>query len=380
MKQYDDLRKRGKLAEAMRPAKQALYLARRSFPKRSAEVAQALDNLGSLYSDLNRHNPARPLLEEAVAIRANIFGVDHPKYLSSLESLAYVHMRKGLHEKARKLFNMILAHRKAKSGPNSLQVARTMVYLGELAMRTGKRLQAERLLKSGLDMLGNTSDAAEECQADLWARLGDLYRIKGDYDRAEILLARSINLQSEITGENHFDVALTLGRLALVHWHQGKKAQSKAELFRAQEIVAESCGLNSIRYAEELVLTGLVCHKEGKYWRAKVLFEMAKPILETIQPDDQKALVLVHYFLGVAYCNLHEWMAAEQALVRSLVIAEKLPRSQPSDMAPSLKALVQLYHLTGQPQRARRYQNQLERLRSINGASDADAPAKRTPE
>ncbi len=111
----------GKQAEALQTHERALAIRQRLFPADHPDVAATLNSLGLVHLHLGDPTKARPLLEQAHAIRKRIVGSDtHPMVASSQRSLALLEILAGDLERGR----TALAQAAAVSTPAELAEAR----------------------------------------------------------------------------------------------------------------------------------------------------------------------------------------------------------------------------------------------------------------
>jgi len=94
--------------------------------------AEAMLNLGTLYSDRAKYDEAEPLLKKAFDLRKEKLGEEDPATLFALNALARHYMRREKFDHAEKLFSKLLIIQKSKFGTNSIEVAETCSEIGFL--------------------------------------------------------------------------------------------------------------------------------------------------------------------------------------------------------------------------------------------------------
>ncbi|MFC1836761.1 tetratricopeptide repeat protein [Thermodesulfobacteriota bacterium] len=292
---YDHFIKTGELTDALRLATKALGLARDSFSTESREVASALENLGTVNFNLERPNPARKHFEQAIEIRRHYKNRDLARYLYALQGLANAHAALANYQEARELFNEIFAKRISHFGRADLQVARTFVDLGELAIRQGSMKEAHKLLDQAHEIFKDYPSHDINIYVDLLEALAYMHRDRGNLDKAERLLLRALRIRSRVCGPKSAYVGLTLTTLAWVHWDLGKRNQWQEEIKTEQEMLKQTCGVHSLQYEQTLVIQGLVSHEAGDYSRAESFFRKALKTIGGMDPipNDELAGVQV---------------------------------------------------------------------------------------
>jgi CHAT domain-containing protein len=89
--------------------------------------------------------------------------------------------------------------------------------------------------------------------------LAQLYKIQGDYARAEPLFRHALALTKQVLGEQHPNYALCLINLALLYWSQGDYARAAPLLQQALEITRSGLDLTAVGQTErqQLAMTAV---------------------------------------------------------------------------------------------------------------------------
>jgi tetratricopeptide (TPR) repeat protein len=142
--------------------------------------ARLLDTIGSVYCTLGLTKEARPLLEEALALRRQKLPKDDPDVAASAHSLGWLLHHEGHYDAAAALFREALAIRRQHAEEAPLALASTVFHLAWL--------------------------------------LGDLK----DYAAAEPLFKEAIALRKHVLGDDHRAVAVARVGLAALYIDQGE--------------------------------------------------------------------------------------------------------------------------------------------------------------
>ncbi len=149
-------------------------------------MAQVLNNLANLYTELGQYAKAEPLYRRSLEIKEAKLGKDHPHVADSLNNLAILYHRLGQYAKAEPLYCRSLEIYEAKLGKDHPFVA----------------------------------DALHE--------LATLYQQLGQLEKAEPLYRRSLEIREARLGRDHPDMASSLNNLALFeagqqHWDEASR-------------------------------------------------------------------------------------------------------------------------------------------------------------
>ncbi|HEX6862353.1 MAG TPA: serine/threonine-protein kinase, partial [Thermoanaerobaculia bacterium] len=111
--------------------------------------AELLDTLGGIHTGLGLYDEARPLLQEALALRERLHGRGHPEVADTLVRLGSLAQRSGKGD-AVALFRRALAIREESLGPGHSEVADVLNNLGMTLAAGGRFDEAETILKRSL--------------------------------------------------------------------------------------------------------------------------------------------------------------------------------------------------------------------------------------
>ncbi|GEM_PF-3967358 len=154
------------------------------------------------FSGHGRYSEAEPLCFEALELRKELFGENHPDVALSLNNLAKLYFSQGRYSEAEPLYFEAL----------------------ELAQ----------------EVLGEQHSLV----ATIKDNLAKLYLKEGRYSEAEALCFEALELRKELFGENHPDVALSLDHLGLLYFSQGRYSEAEPLYIEALEIAEQTLGVN----------------------------------------------------------------------------------------------------------------------------------------
>ncbi|MGW7201638.1 tetratricopeptide repeat protein [Streptomyces chryseus] len=109
------------------------------------EIAADKAALGALLAQQGRLDEAARDFEIAMETYARLFGGNHPEWAVNANNLAVVEARRGNHARAEQLLNQALAVKEKALGPDTVDVATTLINLVDLHLLTGRMQQAKVL-------------------------------------------------------------------------------------------------------------------------------------------------------------------------------------------------------------------------------------------
>src|SRR5712691_2805967 len=135
---------------------------------------------------------------------------------------------------------------------------------GVRAYQQGRLAEAERSFQAGLKEAEGFGPQDPRLATSL-NNLGELYRAKGQYAKAEPLLRRALAIREKALGPEHPDVATSLNNLALLYGVQGKYAEAEPLFKRALAIMEKALGPEHSDVATSLSNLAELHRIQGKY-------------------------------------------------------------------------------------------------------------------
>lgn len=234
-----NLRRQGRLDEAVAADREAVRLAERAFGADHFRTGEALIHLGDQVTDLEAdHAGAEALYRRGLALIERQFGESSLRLIHGLHSLGRLHAFTDRHADAERLFRRSLAIRVAATGPDHPLVADEMRVLAEQLARQGELDAAESMILDASDRSRRASGANDRAVARSLAVLAEVQYQQGRYgdvDRTyEEVLALNAN-RGVLLAEAHRDY----GRLLLrQHRHQSAEQQLMSALEMMVDIYA----------------------------------------------------------------------------------------------------------------------------------------------
>ena len=197
---------------------------------------------------------------------------------------------------------------------------RVTVGLGDVYRFMGQYADAMAMLEKGLPLLEN-GQLARKGQADLYRRLGDTARKKGDYEVARRYLTLAQDLTREPSdNELRLELARTLLGLSWVHYGQGQFQQARAageeSLVHAQAVdgLGEQAAVHN--------LLGGIHYRIGA-WR-DALHHTTRAMVLWEQMDYTWGVAMVLGNLGILAFSAGHWPKAISFFERSLALRREM--------------------------------------------------------
>ena len=200
----------GKYSEAHQTYEQALALRQQVLGADHPDLAATLNNLGLVQSEQGRYDEALQTHERAMAIKRRSQGPDHPALAASLNNVAIVRVHQGRHDEALEALERTKTIYEHAFGPVHADVARTLsnlAFVYELQGRVEDAIAMEQqALEQRRQTLGERHPEVSISMYNLGVSLGN----HGRCAEAEAYYDESLDISRDVLGRDHPDVAVTL--------------------------------------------------------------------------------------------------------------------------------------------------------------------------
>ena len=319
-----------------------------------------------VYTSLGLYDQARLLLQDALAIRRRTLGDQHPEVAESLDDLGSLQYEIGNLGEAERLLRDALALRRRTLGDEHLDTANTENHLA-MALRRKETPEAnaevEQLYRSALAARRKALGADDRAIAESLNDLGLLFsQNKRDYAAAEPLFREALEINRRVFGNDHLEVSITLNNLALLLRDTGRYTEAESRLREAlvidRHVLGEehpAVGVVFNNLANVLERKGDLAGAESMYRDALTLRRKAFPN----EPDGHWEVATIKSLLGGCLTAAKRYADAEPLLLESYPVikgnfGDAHPRTQ-----VALKRLVDLYDAWGKSAKGAQYRAML---------------------
>jgi tetratricopeptide (TPR) repeat protein len=223
------------------------------------------------------------------------------------------------------------------------ETAQLLMQAGNYLRESAQYEQAEPLLQRALDIREKTQGPEHPDTADTLHELAWLYWRQGKYELAEPLYLRALAINEKTFGPEHPDTADTLHSLAKLYRRQGKYEQAEPLYLRALAISEKMEGPEHPSTAAYLNNLASLYVDQGKDEQAEPLLQRALAIREKILGPEHPYTADTLQSLAVLYADQSKYEQAEPLLQRALAINEKILGPEHPSTATTLHQLASLY-------------------------------------
>jgi tetratricopeptide (TPR) repeat protein/predicted Ser/Thr protein kinase len=279
-----------------------------------------LVTLGNVAFSEGQHEEARGYIEQALAIREELLGSEHPDVALALNNLGNVAFAAGQHEEARGYLERALAINEKALGPEHPDVVLALNNLGGMAKAEGKYEEARGYVARALAIGEKALGSEHPDVATTLDTLGVLARGEKEFEEARGYHERALAIREKVFGPKHRDVATSLNNLGVLAKSEGKLEEARGYHERALAIREKVLGPEHRDVAGSLNNLGGLARSLGKFEEARGYHERALVIEEKVLGPEHRNLAYSLMGIGKALCGEARHADALPHLERALAL------------------------------------------------------------
>lgn len=244
------------------------------------EAAQLLYQAAVFLYVHGLYSQSQSLHQQALAIREQVFGSEHPAVAEILNTLAILARNQGDYMQAEKFHLQALNIRQKSLGLQHTATAESINNLAVLYRNQGKYELAEPLLKQSLNIREQSLGSEHPDTLNSFINLAKLYLEQEKYEQARPLLEQALAAFERILDPGHPLIAQNLNLLARLSFEQGDYEQAETLWKRSLAIIEKTLGSEHPTIAESLDALAELYFTQGRYTQAQLLCQRALNIYE----------------------------------------------------------------------------------------------------
>ena len=239
------------------------------------------------------------------------------------QTLGGIYQKLGKLDQADPLLRSSLERRKSIAGPDSHEVADSLVALGLLRLDQAQVAEAERLVREGLAINRRHLPPQDPAVAKAESALGRVLEDRGAYDEAIKTLDETVRLQSAQHGATT-DLSDSIRALADAHYYVGHLAVADSLNKRALAVDRQLYGEVHPRVANDLFNLGEVQHDLGHDAEAEQYYRHSLEINQSWYGREHPGTALSMAAVGQALVYQGRYDEAAPLLQEALAIQERV--------------------------------------------------------
>lgn len=243
------------------------------------EPEERYDSIEQFLEDLRRYKQSRPIIarKDTLRYKAKKFIKRHQSGLAAtmgfiflIVSFVGIYTWRITQERNR-------ARLQAEKAEETSEFLVNLFSASNPTETHGETVPVKSILEEGLNQIDQLGEQPE-VQSQMLHTMGRVYTNLGEYDRAEMLLERALDIQTKINGELNTEVASIYNDLGGLHQKAQEARQAEPYYAKALDIRKKILGPNDIQYAETLSDLGALMRYKENLDSAEVLYNRALEI------------------------------------------------------------------------------------------------------
>ncbi len=300
------------------------------------------DLIGRVYMGMGEFLKARPVLEDAYAIRLAELGDSVSSVGDSLDILGVARMLTGDYKDALAVLEEAVVVYEGTVGPDHGAVGYTLTNICYVQWRLGNYDKAMDYCDQAIANLERNFGVDGLAVATPLFNQAIVLRELGEHRQALAVSRRALSIRETHLGPDHTAVGWALHDLALCHEFIGEYDTARALQERAMAIQIEALGPESNAVSMSLTRLAVAKKADGDLEAARDMFQRALEIRENAMGVDHPDLVWLLLPYAHLLRDLGEEPAARRMFERNIAVAEKWYGSRHMETAVALAGLA--YH------------------------------------
>ncbi len=330
--------KLGLYDQAMPLLEEALEMRRQIFGAEHPNVGESLYHLAELLTMTGDYPRAEVLLREAVGIQHAVFGDETPELARSLRQLAWLLSVRGEYGEAETLNRNALAMQRRLLGEEHPEVANSLTELAAVLYDKRDLEGAESLFREALALKRRFGEESQGL-AVILRSLALVLLQKGDLEPAEPLFREALAIGKRVFGDEHPEIASIMGQLAMLLQLKGDPETAERLCRDALAMRRKLLGDEHPRVGWTLKDLAWLLHRQGELEAAESLYHESLKILREGLPEGSLYKVSPLIGLGLLLIERGDPRSAEPRLREALAIRREATPESISGIARAQIAL-----------------------------------------
>lgn len=232
-------------------------------------------------------------------------------------------------------------------GENNIQQMHFISAIAYLFNYLAEYQKAEKLYERELEISEQVLGEDHPGTATCYDNLAKVYWNREEFEKAEKLYEKAIEIDKRVLGEDHPDIATSYNNLALVYYGQREYKKAEELYEKALEIRERVLGEEHPYTAASYNNLAKIYYSKEEYEKAEGLFEKALEIREKVLGEEHPYTATSYNNLAMVYYSRGEYEKAEGMFEKALRIRKRMLGEEHPDTATCYGNLAQIYKIQG---------------------------------
>jgi serine/threonine-protein kinase len=302
-----------------------------NFGTRPVVMADMLDVLADGYDRLGLFAEAEPLARQALILKKELLGDDHPDVATSQNALGWILHQLGKSPEAEPLLREAIAIRRAAGPRHTLDLARSLNDLGVILTRLDRMAEAESVLVAALAIRQAAWGGGHRSVGITANNLAAVYFRTSRWLEAAHTMEIAVEALRTTLGVDHQRTLLALGNLAVLRREAGEAAAAESTYRQLLEGQRRTLGADHPRTASVLSILGLLVAERASGTARDDTLAVAEAMLrealhtqETLLGENHPEVGPTLDRLGPLLLDRGDIEGGTQALIRAAALYQRL--------------------------------------------------------
>src|SRR6266700_2966310 len=200
---------------------------RRQIKANNSDIASTLNDLGAVYLNQSKYSDAESNLQEALKVRQQVLGEEHPEVAQTLHHLANLYRAQVNYTKAEPFYLQALQIREKTLMPDNPLLGESYYGLAKLYYSQEQYLLAEKFCQQALQIQEHSLGDSHPMIASTLTRLAKIYQGQQKLDQAEDMNMRALEIRESTSGDEHPHIAIILNSLIEIYHVQERYREAE---------------------------------------------------------------------------------------------------------------------------------------------------------
>jgi serine/threonine protein kinase/Tfp pilus assembly protein PilF len=351
----DTLRELGLLDRATKPQEEALRIRREKLGDDHPDTLASINTMGVLLQAQGKSSEAEPYFREALEGYRRGLGDDHPDTLASINNMGALLRAQGKLTEAEPYYREALEGNRRVLGDDHPDTLASINNMGVLLQAQGKSSEAEPYFREALEGYRRVLGDDHRNTLSSINTMGSLLEAQGRYAEAEPYYQEALEGRVRALGADHPHTLTSMHNMGGLLQGQGKLTEAEPYVRAALEGSRRLLGDDHPKTLASVSNVGLLLHAQGRLAEAEPYFREALEGFRRVLGDDHPDTLTSLNSMGGLLYSQGKYAEAEPYFREALAGHRRLLGEDHPDTLLSLNSMGMLFYSQSQYAEAEPY-------------------------
>ena len=287
------------------------------------------------------------ILKRLVAHEKEYLGLEHPKTLRSMSSLASAYRNQGRLKEVEELEVEITKMRERVLGLEHLDTLTSTANLASTYLHQGRWKEAEKLEMQVMQTRKRLLGLEHPETLTSMGNLASTYAHLGRWKEADELEGQVLQTRKRVLGLEHPETLTSVGNLASIYNHQGRLKEAEELGVQAMVMKKKVLGLEHVDTLTSMANLASIYSNQGRLREAEELEVQVVQTSKTVLGHDHVGTLTSAANLASTYIHQGRWKEAEELGIQVVQLRKRVLGIEHPNTLISMGNLASTYHHQG---------------------------------